>query len=69
MTPYLLANNYSFSQNSKDKSPQNYIELKTSRIILTDRNKASFRRSASSSSSCVASSYTLLCYSVPIDIS
>ena len=31
-------------QNSKEKSPQNYIELKTSRIILTDRNKASFRR-------------------------
>jgi RAT1-interacting protein len=30
--------------NSKEKSPQNYIELKTSRIILTDRNKASFRR-------------------------
>jgi RAT1-interacting protein len=33
-----------FPQNSKEKSPQNYIELKTSRIILTDRNKASFRR-------------------------
>jgi RAT1-interacting protein len=36
--------------NSKEKSPQSYVELKTSRIILTDRNKASFRRLALSSS-------------------
>ena len=39
-----------FPQNSKEKSPQSYVELKTSRIILTDRNKASFRRLALSSS-------------------
>ena len=38
---YLL----SFSlQVSKEKPPQSYIELKTNREILTDRNKSSFRR-------------------------
>ena len=31
-------------QLSKEKPPQSYIELKTNREILTDRNKSSFRR-------------------------
>lgn len=29
---------------SKEQSPRNYIELKTSRFILTDRNKYSFKK-------------------------
>lgn len=33
-----------FPQGSKDQSPRNYIELKTSRFILTDRNKYSFKK-------------------------
>ena len=31
-------------QLNKEKPPHNYIELKTNRVILTDRNKSSFRR-------------------------
>ena len=33
-----------FPQGSKEQSPRNYIELKTSRFILTDRNKYSFKK-------------------------
>jgi RAT1-interacting protein len=37
-------------QNSREKTPQSYIELKTSRFIYTDRNKASFKKFVKSSS-------------------
>ena len=34
------------SQMSKEKPPQNYVELKTNRMLYTDRNKSSFKRYA-----------------------
>ena len=33
-------------QMSKEKPPQNYVELKTNRMLYTDRNKSSFKRYA-----------------------
>ena len=35
---------YAFLQGSREGGPSSYIELKTSRIIYTDRNKYNFKR-------------------------
>ena len=35
---------YAFLQGAREGGPSSYIELKTSRIIYTDRNKYNFKR-------------------------